>query len=164
MPSGSKNVVCVILPAFFNEPWLICHIKMCVVERVNFISIFVLGISCHQIYNYYDTLLTSRALSTWLGSVFYAGWKCCLSWSRQIIIRARGRLFRKAPTRARDSFPNAPTRARDSFPNVPTRARDSFSQCSKSSLQLAFELPVRSVCIWLFLSQYAFYLSKYFLY
>ena len=58
----------------------------------------------------------------------YAGWKCCLSWSWQSIIRARGRLFQ-----------NAPTRARDSFPNAPTRARDSFYQCSKSRLRLAFE-------------------------
>ena len=59
-------------------------------------------------------------------SVVYTGWKCCLSWSWQSIIQARGRLFRNVPTRARDSFPNAPTRARDSFPNAPTLARDSF--------------------------------------
>ena len=65
-----------------------------------------------------------------LSPVFYAGWKCCLSWSRQIIIRARGRLFRKAPTRARDSFPNAPTRARDSFPNW----------CPNSSSRLVFPM------------------------
>ena len=56
----------------------------------------------------------------------------------------RGRLFRNAPTRARNSFPNAPTRARDLFRNAPTRARDSFSQCSKSSCDSLSNVPIRT--------------------
>ena len=102
----------------------------------------------------------------------YAGWKCCLSWYWQTIIRARGRLFRNAPTRARGSFPNAPTRARDLFRNAPTRARDSFSQCSKSSCDSLSNVPIRTRMIassksvhsagffynkYYFLSQYAFH-------
>ena len=62
----------------------------------------------------------------------------------QTIIRARGRLFRNAPTRARDSFSNAPTRARNLFRNATTRARDSFSQCSKLSCDSLSNVPIRT--------------------
>ena len=41
--------------------------------------------------------------------------------------------------RAVGCFGKLQLEARDSFPNAPTRARDLFSECSKSSLRLAFE-------------------------
>ena len=50
----------------------------------------------------------------------FAGWKCCLSWSWQSIIRVRARLFR----------------------NVPTWTRDWFPKCSNSSAWLVFECSV----------------------
>ena len=87
-----------------------------------------------SLYIYYDQCAKNNLIcSPHPASVVYAGCKCCLHDIGKLsfelaIIRARGRLFR-----------NAPTGARDSFPNATTRARDSFSQCSKSSLRLAFE-------------------------
>ena len=91
----------------------------------------------------------------------YAGWKCCLSWYWQTIIRARGRLFPNAPTRARDCFAMPQLERATRFPNVPSRVATRFRM-----FQFEHEWsPVRSLCIRLvffynkyyFLSQYAFH-------
>ena len=54
-------------------------------------------------------------------------------------LSARSAVSEHRNSSARLVFPMFPVERATRFPNVPSRARDSFSQCSQSSLRLAFE-------------------------